>query len=85
MDRTSAMGYEICDFDDDMGQSVKTNIYAIQLKRLLAEAKMWRKATIMERLVGDTNIRMKKKTLTTTASITIATIGLMKYLIYDIE
>ena len=34
---------------------------------------MWRKAAITEQLVGDVNIRMKKKTLKTAASITIAT------------
>ena len=50
----------------------KTNRYAIQRSRLLAEAKVWRKATMMERLVGDTHIQMKKKTLKTAASITIA-------------
>ena len=31
----------------------KTNSYAIKRKRLLAEAKVWRKATVVERLVGD--------------------------------
>ena len=40
---------------------------------MLAEAKVRRKATMMERLVGDAHIRMKKKTLKTAASITIAT------------
>ena len=34
---------------------------------------MWRKATLTEQLVGDANIRMKKKTLKTAASINIAT------------
>ena len=34
---------------------------------------MWRNVTTLERLVGDVNIRMKKKTLKTAASITIAT------------
>ena len=34
---------------------------------------MWRKATLTERLVGDVNIQMKKKTLKTAVSITIAT------------
>ena len=34
---------------------------------------MWRQATLTERLVGDTHIRMKKKILKTAASITIAT------------
>ena len=51
----------------------KTNSYAIQRKRLLVEAKVWRKAMMMERLVGDANIQLKKKTLKTAASITIAT------------
>ena len=39
----------------------------------MAEAKVWRKSTIMERLVGDAQIGMKKKTLKTVSSITIAT------------
>ncbi len=34
---------------------------------------MWRQATLTERLVGDANIQMKKKTLKTAASITIST------------
>ena len=51
----------------------KKNSYAIERKRLLAEAKVRRTATMMERLVGDAHIRMKKKTLKTAASITIAT------------
>ena len=34
---------------------------------------MWRTATIMEHLIGDAHIRMKKKTLKTAAPITIAT------------
>ena len=34
---------------------------------------MWSKATLTERLVEDANIRMKKKTLKTASSITIAT------------
>ena len=37
------------------------------------EAKVWRKAALTERLVGDANIPMKKKTLKMAASITIAT------------
>ena len=40
---------------------------------MLAEAKVWRTATTRERLVGDAHIRMKKKTLKTASSITIAT------------
>ena len=51
----------------------KKNSYAITRKRLLAEAKVWRTATMREQLVGDAHIRMKKKTLKTAASITIAT------------
>ena len=51
----------------------RSNSYLIQRRRLLAEAKVWRTATLTERLVGDVNIRMKKKTLKTAASITIAT------------
>ena len=34
---------------------------------------MWRTATMIERLIGDAHIRMKKKKLKTAASITIAT------------
>ena len=34
---------------------------------------MWRQAPLTEQLVGDVNIRMKKKTLKIAASITIAT------------
>ena len=41
----------------------KKNSYAITRKRSLAEAKVWRTATIMERLIGDAHIRMKNKTL----------------------
>ena len=51
----------------------KKNSYAIKRKRLLVEAKVWRTVTMMERLVGDAHIRMKKKTLKMAASITIAT------------
>ena len=40
---------------------------------MLAEVKVWRTATMREQLVGDAHIRMKKKTLKTAASITIAT------------
>ena len=50
----------------------RSNSYIIQRNRLLAEAKVWRKATITERLVGDTQVRLKRKTLKTAASITIA-------------
>ena len=39
----------------------------------MADLKVWRKATKMDRLVGDTHVRLKKKTLKTAASITIAT------------
>ena len=39
----------------------------------MAEAKVWRKSTRMERLVGDAHVRMRKKALETAASITIAT------------
>ena len=39
----------------------------------MAEAKVWRTATMIERLIGDDHIRMKKKTLKTAGSITIAT------------
>ena len=51
----------------------KPKIYAITRKRLMVEAKMWQTATMMERLIGDAHIQMKKKTLKTAASITIAT------------
>ena len=47
--------------------------YAITRKILMAEAKVWRTATMMEQLIGDAHIRMKKKTLKAAASITIAT------------
>ena len=50
----------------------KTNSYAIQRKRLMAEAKVSRTEKMMERLVGDAHIRMRKKTLKTAESITIA-------------
>ena len=60
LDQATAMGYEICNSDDDMGQS-------------MLEAKVWRKATLTEQLVGDVNIQRNKKTLKTAASITIAT------------
>ena len=40
---------------------------------MLAEAIVWRTVTMMEQLVGDAHIRMKKKTLKTAASMTIAT------------
>ena len=49
----------------------KKNSYAITRKRLLAEAKVWRTASIRERLVGDAHIKMKKKMLKTASSITI--------------
>ena len=51
----------------------KKNSYAITRKRLLAEAKVWRTAAMMVGLIRDAHIRMKKKTLRTAASITIAT------------
>ena len=51
----------------------KKNSYAITRKRLLAEAKVWRTATMRDQLVGDAHIRMKKKTLKTSSSIIIAT------------
>ena len=51
----------------------KYNSYAITRKRLLAEAKVWRKATMLERVIEDAHIRMKKKTSKTAASITIVT------------
>ena len=79
------MGYEICDFDDDMGQSVlvQQEQHTIQRKneQLCNSAEetdgksesVRRKATMMEQLVGDAHVRMRKKTLKTAASITIAT------------
>ena len=51
----------------------KKNRYAITRKILLVEAKVWRTAMMRERLVGDAHIRMKKNTLKTASSITIAT------------
>ena len=39
----------------------------------MAEAKVWRTATRNERLVGDVEIKMRSKTLKTTASTLIAT------------
>ena len=51
----------------------KKNIYAITRKRLLVEAKVWRTATMREQLIEDAHIRVKKKTLKTAASITVAT------------
>ena len=51
----------------------KSNRYLMQRKRLLAKAKVWRKSPIYNRLVGDADIRMKRKTLKTAPSILIAT------------
>ena len=78
------MGYEICDFDDDLGQSVlvQQEQHTIwrenkQLCNLAEEtdggSESVRKAAIMEQLVGDAHIQLKNKTLKTSASITIAT------------
>ena len=84
LDRAPAMGYEICDLDDDLGQSVlvqqEQHTFWRENEQLfntteetVAEAKVWRKATTLECLVRDTHVRLKKKMLKTAASITIAT------------
>jgi hypothetical protein len=47
--------------------------YLIQRRRLMAEATVWRTATRTERLVGEVEIKLRNKTLKTTASTLIAT------------
>ena len=78
------MGYEICDLDDDLGQSVLVQQEQHTIRRENEQlcnsteatdggSESVEKAMMMERLVGDAQIRMRKKTLKTAASITIAT------------
>ena len=84
LDRAPAMGNKIYNLMIIWGRACLTSRngtlygekkenYTITRKRLMAEVKVWRTATMLEPLIRNAHTRMEKKTLKTAASITIAT------------